>query len=211
MYRLISSVGRPADETLSLSRLIVRGVYEQFPQLKLVGCHLGGGICEVIGRLNYAYELGDFCFFLGSYEPLLISQAPGEYLKLMYELQVIAFQADLTRVATLMVGREGSLQSYPEIGVPDPHHPLSHHGNDPAKIERMSKINTFHVSLFAEFLGKLKATPEGNGTLLDHSLYLYGSGIGNPNIHDHTNLPILVAGGSATGLKGNRQTYNGSL
>jgi len=97
-----------------------------------------------------------------------------------------------------------SNRTYPEIGVPDPHHPLSHHGNDPAKIERMAKINQFHVSLFAEFLGKLKATPEGNGTLLDHSLYLYGSGIGNPNIHDHTNLPILVAGGAAGGMKGGR-------
>jgi aminocarboxymuconate-semialdehyde decarboxylase len=83
-YRLISSVGRPADECLSLSRLIVRGVFEHYPDLKLVGCHLGGGICEVIGRLNYAYELGDFCFFLGPYEPLLISKLPGEYLKMMY-------------------------------------------------------------------------------------------------------------------------------
>ena len=84
MYRLISSIGRPADEMLSIARLIVRGVFEQYPDVKFVGCHLGGGICEVIGRLNYAYELGDFCFFLGSYEPLLISKAPGEYLKLIY-------------------------------------------------------------------------------------------------------------------------------
>jgi len=84
MYRLISSVGRPADECLSISRILVRGVFERYPTLKFVGCHLGGGICEVIGRLNYAYELGDFCFFLGSYEPLLISKAPGEYLKMMY-------------------------------------------------------------------------------------------------------------------------------
>lgn len=83
-YRLISSVGRPADECLSLSRLIVRGVFERFPTLKLVGCHLGGGICEVVGRLNYAYELGDVAFFLGPYEPILISKAPGEYLKMMY-------------------------------------------------------------------------------------------------------------------------------
>jgi hypothetical protein len=88
--------------------------------------------------------------------------------------------------------------------VPDPHHPLSHHGNDPAKIERMSKINAFHVSLFAEFLGKLKTTPEGDGSLLDHSLYLYGSGMGNPNVHDHVNLPILVAGGGAGRVKGSR-------
>jgi len=84
MYRLISSVGRPADETLSLSRMIVRGIWEQFPQLKLVGCHLGGGICEVMGRLDYAYELQEEAFFLGSYEPKLISHPPSHYLKMMY-------------------------------------------------------------------------------------------------------------------------------
>ena len=136
--------------------------------------------------------------------PVGVPAAYADHARLMFDLQLLAFQGDVTRVITFQLARETSNRTYPEIGVPDPHHPLSHHGNDPAKIERMSKINTFHVSLFAEFLGKLKATPEGNGTLLDHSLYLYGSGIGNPNIHDHTNLPILVAGGGATGLKGNR-------
>ncbi|PYR03457.1 MAG: hypothetical protein DMF97_02005, partial [Acidobacteria bacterium] len=94
--------------------------------------------------------------------------------------------------------------TYTEIGVPDPHHPLTHHGNDPEKIARMAKINAFHVSLFAYFLEKLKATPEGDGCLLDHALYLYGSGMGNPNVHDHVNLPILVAGGGAGSLKGGR-------
>jgi hypothetical protein len=107
-------------------------------------------------------------------------------------------------VITFQLARETSNRAYPEIGVPDPHHPLSHHGNDPAKIARMAKINQFHVSLFAEFLGKLKATKEGTGTLLDHSLYLYGSGMGNPNVHDHINLPIVVAGGAAGGMKGGR-------
>ena len=136
--------------------------------------------------------------------PVGVPVAYADHARLMFDLQVLALQGDVTRVITFQLARETSNRTYPEIGVPDPHHPLSHHGNDPAKIERMSKINAFHVSLFAEFLGKLKATPEGNGTLLDHSLYLYGSGIGNPNIHDHTNLPILVAGGSATGMKGNR-------
>jgi hypothetical protein len=136
--------------------------------------------------------------------PVGVPAAYADHARLMFDLQVLAMQGDVTRVITFQLARETSNRTYPEIGVPDPHHPLSHHGNDPAKIERMSKINAFHVSLFAEFLGKLKATPEGNGTLLDHSLYLYGSGIGNPNIHDHTNLPILVAGGAATGLKGNR-------
>ena len=122
----------------------------------------------------------------------------------MFHLQVLALQGDVTRVITFQLARETSNRTYPEIGVSDPHHPLSHHGNDPAKIARMAKINAFHVSLFAEYLAKLKATPEGSGTLLDHSLILYGSGIGNPNVHDHSNLPILVAGGAAHGMKGGR-------
>src|SRR6187399_2834627 len=136
--------------------------------------------------------------------PVGVPAAYADHARLMFDLQVLALQGDVTRVITFQLARETSNRTYPEIGVPDPHHPLSHHGNDPEKIARMAKINQFHVSLFAEFLKKLKATPEGNGTLLDHSLYLYGSGIGNPNIHDHTNLPILVAGGAASGLKGNR-------
>ena len=136
--------------------------------------------------------------------PVGVPAAYADHARLMFDLQWLALQGDVTRVVTFQLARETSNRTYPEIGVPDPHHPLSHHGNDPAKIERMAKINQFHVSLFAEFLGKLKATPEGNGTLLDHSLFLYGSGIGNPNIHDHTNLPILVAGGTAAGMKGGR-------
>ena len=136
--------------------------------------------------------------------PVGVPAAYAEHARLMFDLQVLALQGDVTRVITFQLARETSNRTYPEIGVSDPHHPLSHHGNDPEKIARMAKINAFHVSLFAEFLAKLKATPEGNGTLLDHSLYLYGSGIGNPNIHDHSNLPILVAGGAAGGMKGGR-------
>src|SRR6185312_1148138 len=123
---------------------------------------------------------------------------------LMFDLQVLAMQGDVTRVMTFQLARETSNRTYSEIGVPDPHHPPSHHGNDPSKIARMSKINAFHVSLFAEFLQKLAAVKEGNGTLLDHSLLLYGSGMGNPNVHDHDNLPILVAGGAAGKMKGGR-------
>jgi len=100
--------------------------------------------------------------------------------------------------------RELSNRTYPEIGVPDPHHPTSHHGNDPEKVAKIAKINTFHVSLWSDFLQKLKATPEGDGTLLDNTVYLYGSGMGNPSLHDHVNLPILVAGGASTGMKGGR-------
>src|SRR6266850_69342 len=136
--------------------------------------------------------------------PTGVPAAYADHARLMFDLQILALRGDVTRVITFQLARETSNRTYPEIGVPDPHHPLSHHGNDPDKIARMAKINQFHVSLFAEFVAKLMATKEGNGTLLDHTLYLYGSGIGNPNVHDHTNLPTIVAGGGATGMKGGR-------
>jgi len=128
----------------------------------------------------------------------------AEHARLMFDLQVLAMQGDVTRVITFQLARETSNRTYPETGVSDPHHPLSHHGNDPVKIERLSKINAFHVSLFAEYLQKLAATKEAGGTLLDNSLILYGSGMGNPNVHDHTNLPVIVAGGANAGVKGGR-------
>ncbi|MEN8774439.1 MAG: DUF1552 domain-containing protein [Akkermansiaceae bacterium] len=127
-----------------------------------------------------------------------------DHARLMFELQMLAFQGDITRITTFQLARETSNRVYPETGVTDPHHPLSHHGNDARKIERMSKINAFHVSLFAEFLEKMKTTSDGNGSLLDNSLFLYGSGMGNPNVHDHQNLPVIVAGGAAGGVKGGR-------
>ena len=136
--------------------------------------------------------------------PVGVPASYADHARLMFDLQVLALQGDVTRVITFQLARETSSRTYPEIGVPDPHHPLTHHGNDPEKVARMAKINRFHVSLFAEFLAKLQATPEGNGSLLDHSLYLYGSGMGNPNVHDHVNLPILVAGGAAGRLQGGR-------
>lgn len=128
----------------------------------------------------------------------------ADHAKLMFDLQLLAMQGDITRVFSFQLARETSTRAYPEIGVDDPHHPLSHHGNDPAKIERMARINQFHLSLWTDFVEKLQATQEGNGTLLDNSLLLYGSGMGNPNLHDHTDLPIVVAGGAQLGMKGNR-------
>src|SRR5688500_6435698 len=136
--------------------------------------------------------------------PVGVPAAFADHAKLMFDLQILAFQADITRVISFQLTRELSNRTYPEIGVSDAHHPTSQHGNDPEKIEKISKINAFHVSLFADFLQKMKATPDGDGSLLDHTLYLYGSGMGNPSLHDHENLPILVAGGAATGLKGGR-------
>ncbi len=136
--------------------------------------------------------------------PAGVPAAWADHARLMFDLQLLALQGDVTRVITFQLARETSNRTYPEIGVPDSHHPLTHHGNDPEKVAKVAKINQFHVSLFAEFLQKLRATPEGDGTLLDHALYLYGSGMGNPNVHDHTNLPILVAGGAAGRMKGGR-------
>ncbi len=136
--------------------------------------------------------------------PTGVPASYAEHAKLMFDLQILAMQADITRVMTFQLARETSNRTYAEIGVADPHHPLTHHGNDPDKIARMAKINAFHVSLFAYFLERLKATPEGDGSLLDHGLFLYGSGMGNPNVHDHVDLPIIVAGGAGGRVKGAR-------
>lgn len=136
--------------------------------------------------------------------PVGVPESFADHVKLMFDLQLLALQADITRVVTFQLTRELTSRTYPEIGVRDAHHPTSHHGNDPDKLLKISKINTFHVALFAEFLQKLKATPDGDGTLLDNTVYLYGSGMGNPSLHDHVNLPILVAGGGAFGMKGGR-------
>jgi hypothetical protein len=124
-----------------------------------------------------------------------------DYVKVMFDLQAIAFQADLTRVSTMMLGREGSVRAYPEIGVPDPHHPLTHHRGHPDFIEKVTKINSFHLELFAGFVAQLKAIPDGDGTLLDHSAILYGSALSDGNAHSNSDLPLLVAG-HAGGLRG---------
>jgi uncharacterized protein DUF1552 len=135
--------------------------------------------------------------------PQSVPASWDEHVKLMFDLQVLAMQADITRIITFQMAREVSTRTYPHIGVPEPHHPLSHHGNDPEKLEKLAKINAYHVSLFAYYLDKLKSTPDGDGSLLDHSMVMLGSGLGNPQVHDHVNLPIVIAGG-AGGLKGGR-------
>jgi len=135
-----------------------------------------------------------------------------EHLKLMMDLQILALQCDLTRVITFMLGKEQNARVYPQIGVPDAHHPLSHHGNDPDKIALMSKINAYHAKLFSEYLAKLRATADGDGSLLDHMTIMYGSGISNSTQHSGDNLPILLAGGGAGRLKGGRHLrYRGAV
>ena len=136
--------------------------------------------------------------------PVGVPAAYADHAKLMFDLQVLAMQGDVTRVITFQLARETSNRTYPEIGVSEPHHPLTHNGGNPEKLAKVAKINAFHVSLFTYFLEKLKATPDGDGSLLDHTVYLYGSGMGNPDVHDHVNLPILVAGGAAGKHKGGR-------
>ncbi len=127
-------------------------------------------------------------------KPSGIPRTFAEHAKLMYDLQAMAFQTGLTRVTTFMYTREGSPQAYPEIGITDGHHPLSHHRGNPENIEKLTQINTFHISLFAYFLDKLRGIQDGDGTLLDHSMIVYGSGISDSNKHSHDNLPVLLAG-----------------
>ena len=131
-----------------------------------------------------------------------------DHLALMLDLQLLAFRSDLTRVISFMIGKEQSARPYPQIGVPEAHHPLSHHNDLPELIAHMSKINRYHTELFSKYLAKLRATPDGDGSLLDHTTILYGSGISNSTRHSGDNLPLLVMGGGAGRLKGGRHlTY----
>ena len=133
-----------------------------------------------------------------------------DHLELMLDLQLLAFQSDLTRVITFMLGKEQSARPYPQIGVPEAHHPLSHHNNIPELIAQMSKINRYHTELFSRYLAKLRAAPDGDGSLLDHTTILNGSGISNSTSHAAENLPLLVVGGGAGSLKGGRHlAYSG--
>jgi hypothetical protein len=128
-------------------------------------------------------------------KPAGIPAGFSDHAKLLFDLQFVAFQTDLTRVASMVIGREGSVRTYDEIGVSDPHHPLSHHRNVPESLEKLTKINAFHMELFSQFAAKLQETPEGEGSLLDHAQVLYGCGIADSNRHTHEKLPILLVGG----------------
>jgi hypothetical protein len=131
--------------------------------------------------------------------PTGVPTAYADHARLMFDLQLLALQGDVTRVIAFQLARETSTRTYPEIGVSEAHHPLTHNGGNPEMWAKVARINAFHVGLFADFLQKLKATPDGDGSLLDHTAYLYGSGMSNGDKHDHTNLPVLVAGGGARG------------
>jgi hypothetical protein len=161
------------------------------------------GVREIERRIRKMEEQGESELLLPEL-PAGVPDAYDEHVKLMYDLQVLAYQADITRVATFMLSREASQRTYNQIGVPDPHHSVSHHGNDAEKLERLAKINTYHASLFGYYLDKLRSTPDGAGSLLDHTLILYGGCISDPNLHSHAPLPVLLAGGAVGGLKGGR-------
>jgi hypothetical protein len=146
----------------------------------------------------------------------LVSQPAGipgtfnEHATLMFDLQALAFQCDLTRVTTFMLGRELSARTYPELGIVDAHHPLSHHQGDPVKIENITRLNTYHIGFFASYLEKLRATPDGDGSLFDHSLFLYGAGMSEGNTHDHTNLPLMLVGGKDLVSGGRHLMFKGA-
>ena len=134
-------------------------------------------------------------------QPAGVPATYTEHAKLMFDLLLLAYQTDLTRVSTFMLAREISGRTYPEIGVPDSHHPTSHHRDDPTLYEKVAKINTFHLTLFSHFLEKARATPDGDGTLLDHMVMLYGAGMSDSNRHDNKGLPLVMVGGGSGHLK----------
>jgi hypothetical protein len=136
--------------------------------------------------------------------PAGIPAAWEDHVNLMFDLQVLAFQCDLTRVITFMVGHEHSGMTYPQIGVPDAHHPISHHQQEPDKVAKVATINAYHVKMFARLLEKLQATPDGDGTLLDHMTMMYGAGMADSNSHSPIDIPLILAGGGAGHLKGGR-------
>jgi hypothetical protein len=137
-------------------------------------------------------------------QPAGVPATYEEYATLMFDLWALAWQCDLTRVTTFMFGREKSGRSYPEIGVPEPHHPLSHHQGRPEKLAMLSKLNTFHMKLFAHFVEKLHSTADGDGRLLDQAMIIYGSGMSNSDMHLHQNLPMMLVGGGAGRIRGGR-------
>jgi hypothetical protein len=137
-------------------------------------------------------------------EPQGVPPVFEDHLTLMLDLQLLAFQSDLTRVITFMIGKEQSARPYPQVGVPEAHHPLSHHNDVPELIEHMSKINRYHTGLLSNYLTKLRATADGDGSLLDHMTILYGAGISNSTRHSGVNLPLMLIGGGAGTLRGGR-------
>jgi hypothetical protein len=163
--------------------------------------HYVGSVREIERRIQSVEKHGATTVLPTLDRPLGIPERFDDHVNLMFDLQWLAFQADLTRVTTFMLGRELNFRTYPEIGITEGHHGLSHHGDRAEQLARYAKLNVYQTQLFSRFLEKMRATPDGDGTLLDHSLFLYGAGLSNPNLHAHIDLPVAVFGG---GVKGNR-------
>ncbi|MEI9814748.1 MAG: DUF1552 domain-containing protein [Acidobacteriota bacterium] len=214
--RLFGEAGDPKERALRLheNRSILDSVNSSMKQLQSA---LGApdrqkmdqyfnSIREVELRLQRieAQNAADPTYVAGISKPLGAPEKFSDHLRLMFDLQVLAFQADITRITTLMFAGERSGRSYPEAGVPDSHHSVSHHDNQPEKRAKVAKIDTYHVEQLAYFIGKLHDTQDGEGSLLDNSMLLYGAGISNGNVHDHNPLPIVLAGGGAGKLEGGR-------
>ena len=212
--RLFGDGGSPADQRAALKRSgsILDWVTDDMARLQR---ELGAGdrtrvseyldtVRELERRIQKAEAQTASTPLPDLERPAGVPASYAEHAKLMFDLQVLAMQADVTRVISFQLARETSTRTYPEVGVSEAHHPISHHTNTPEKLAKLAKINQYHVSLFSYFLDKLKATKEGDGSLLDHSLILYGSGMGDPDVHDHINLPIVVAGAGAGKFKGGR-------
>ena len=210
--RLFGEGGTPAQRRAQQekTRSILDAVTEQMHQLQRT---LGAGDRTTVSDyLDTVRELerriqrtddGTEASLPALERPMGIPDRFDEHAKLMFDLQCLAFQADITRVFTFMLGRETSSRSFPEIGLSAPHHGMSHHGNRPDDIQKYAKVNTYYTEQFAYFLEKLQSTPDGDGTLLDHALLLYGAGLSNGNEHSHLDLPLLLAGGQDL-LKGGR-------
>jgi len=159
---------------------------------------------EVERRIHAVETLGADAGLPALERPRGVPETFGDHVKLMYELQWLAFQADMTRVVTFMLGRELNFRTYPEIGINEGHHGLSHHGDRPEQLEKLSRLNTYQTDLFKWYLDKLDSTREDGGTLLDNSLFLYGASLSNPNLHAHYNLPLTMVGGDRAIHEGGR-------
>jgi hypothetical protein len=210
--RLFGS-GDTAEERVARSqedRSILDGVTQEIVQLRrTLGARDGVKLSEYLDAIRdveqrIAKSESHNSDFAVPERPVGVPETFREYAELMFDLQVLAFQADITRVTSFLMARENVNRSYGEIGLPEAHHSMSHHGNNPEKMAVFSKLNTYHVEALAYFLKKLQAIPDGDGTLLDHSVVLYGSGMSDGNTHNNYNVPVVVVGGRDQHIKGNR-------
>jgi Protein of unknown function (DUF1552) len=210
--RLFGDGGTPAEQLAELrtNRSILDSVSEDIARLQRqigqtdrtkVDAYLDS-LREVERRIQKAEQQNAKSVDTPLERPVSLPASWEDHVKLMFDLQVLALRTDLTRIITFQLAREASTRTYPQIGVPEAHHPVSHHRNNPVQLAKLAKINAYHVSLIAYFLDKLKSTPDGDGFLLDHSIYMVGSGMGNPDAHTHSNLPAFVAGGGSGKIRG---------